>query len=60
MRGFLCDRDNRHILGLLFAQRGATTESVKRVLLNLYDYLDDPPMKQFRRSRTDVPEEAAC
>lgn len=49
LRGFLCDRENRHILGLLFANKDATTEQVIGVLRNLADYLEDPPAQQWRR-----------
>ena len=53
MRGFLCDRENRHILGLLFATKGATTEQVIAILRNLADYLEDPPMQRYLRSTRD-------
>lgn len=51
MRGFLCSRDNRDILGLLYAQKGVTTDSVIKVLMNLAGYLMDPPMRRMMRSR---------
>lgn len=61
MRGFLCNRDNRNILGFLLTQKGATTESVIQVLRNLADYLEDPPMRQLQRmgvGDSDVEESA--
>ena len=50
-RGFLCHRDNRDVLGLLFAQAGASTQSVVGVLRALADYLEDPPMRRYLRQQ---------
>jgi hypothetical protein len=53
MRGFLCHRENRDILGLLFAQKDATTEQVIDILRNLANYLEDPPMQRYLRAREE-------
>ena len=53
LRGFLCARDNRDILGLLYAQPGATTDGVITVLRSLADYLEDPPMRRYRRREVE-------
>lgn len=53
MRGFLCHRCNRDIIGLLFAN-GSTTEQVITTLRALADYLHDPPMRRLERAFEQV------
>lgn len=53
-RGFLCRHCNREVIGYLTNRWGRPTSEVISALRALADYLDDPPMRQLQRSRTDM------
>lgn len=50
MRGFLCSSCNRDILGMLRGRMGSDT-AARMVLINLHNYLGDPPAQRVQRRR---------